>query len=129
MGFMSQSTPCPNCHASHASHYVGDEDFRCALCNTECKESVARQTTLANLLTARFREIQELISVYKDLIQLRSPIRTMLLSRMKGCLEDIASMESMDSSAIPEANLDLYEMDTEEYDEDDEDERRRRAKS
>jgi len=98
---------------------MGDEEFRCCLCKAECGASVARQATLVNLISARFREIQELISVYKDLVQLRSPIRTMLLSRMQGCLEDVARFEGMDPASIPEANLDHYEtMDTDEFDED-----------
>lgn len=112
--------PCPNCHSSHASHYVGDEEFRCALCQTDCRASVARQATLGSLLTTRFRELLELVAAYKELVQLRSPIRTMLLSRMRGCLDDVARIEGLDPASLPEANLDRYECI--EFDED-EDER------
>jgi len=98
---------------------VADEEFRCVLCKAECNTSVARQATLGSLLTTRFRELQELIATYKDLVQLRSPIRTMLLSRMRGCLEDVARIESMDPQSIPEADLDKYESaDSDEFDED-----------
>ena len=113
------SKPCPNCHSSHASHYVGDEEFRCALCQTDCRASVARHATLGSLLTTRFRELLELVAAYKELVQLRSPIRTMLLSRMRGCLEDVARMEALDPEAVPEADLDLYEtIDADDMDED-----------
>lgn len=113
------SAPCPNCHSSHASHYVGDEEWKCCLCQRDCSELLGRQATLSNLIETRFRELAELVSVYKDLIQLRSPIRTMLLGRMRSVLDDIAVVEGMDPKLIPVANLDDYELDEgKEYDED-----------
>lgn len=98
---------------------MGDEEFRCVLCRESCRASVARQATLGGVLAARFRELQELISVYKDLIQLRSPARSMLLGRMRGCLEDVARIESLDPQTVPEADLEQFEsVDTDDYDED-----------
>lgn len=116
------STPCPNCHSSHASHYVVGADYKCALCGGDCQAKLAKLATLDGLLTTRFRELTELISVYRGLVQLRSPSRTMLLGRMRGCLDDITSMEALDFASLPEANLDSMDIDFD-PDEDDEDER------
>lgn len=99
---------------------MGDRDFHCVLCKHDCRASVARQATLGGMVAARFRELQELVSVYKDLLQLRSPARSMLLGRMRGCLEDVARMEALDPETVPEADLDLYEtIDADDVDEDD----------
>lgn len=119
----SMSNPCPNCHSSHASHYVVGADYACALCGADCRAKLAKLTTLEGLLATRFRELTELVSVYRGLIQLRSPVRTMLLGRMRGCLDDIAALEGMDLQTLPEANLDAVVEDFD-PDEDDEDEAR-----
>lgn len=98
---------------------MGDEEFQCALCRHDCRASVARQATLNGVLTARFRELLELVAVYKDLIQLRSPARCMLLSRMHGTLDDIARIESLDPQSVPEADLSKYvSIESDEFDED-----------
>lgn len=114
--------PCPNCHTSHASHYVACEDWTCTLCRHDCRASIARQATLESLVLTRFRELKDLMAAYDDLLKLRSPLRTMLLSRMRGCLDDVARVEGMDPQSIPEADLDRYELDEGDADDVDEDE-------
>lgn len=90
---------CPCCHEGQRTFAYTYDSETCALCGAGLESTLAIHRE--RFIESKIKELLATVEAYKGLLEINSPLRTMLLPAMKGIIQSMAALEAIPNDKIP----------------------------